>query len=67
MLIRFLFHGTYLFLLYPVLCTLVPDTSFCSAGTDISLQKDEIQDVLHCDAIPAIKNPEFVPAEEADI
>ena len=67
MLIRFLFHRTHLRLLYLVLYTLVPYTNLCSADTDISRQKDEIQDSLPRDAIPAIRNPEFVPAEEAGL
>jgi hypothetical protein len=39
----------------------------CWAGTDTSQIKNEIQYVLPRDAIPAIKNPEFVPAEEAGL
>ncbi len=50
-----------------MLCSSVPNTISCWAGTDISKEKDEIQYVLPRDAIPAIKNPEFVPAEEAGL
>jgi hypothetical protein len=39
----------------------------CWAGADISQKKDEIQYVLPRDAIPAIKNPEYVPADEAGL
>ena len=67
MLIEFFFSKKHLCLLYIVLCTSVSGGSTCWAGTDTSQIKNEIQYVLPRDAIPAIKNPEFVPAEEAGL
>ena len=67
MLIEFFFSKKHLCLLYIVLCTSVSGGSTCWAGADTSQIKNEIQYVLPRDAIPAIKNPEFVPAEEAGL
>ncbi len=67
MLIEFFFSKKHLCLLYIVLCELVSSGSLCWAGADTSQIKNEIQYVLPRDAIPAIKNPEFVPAEEAGL
>lgn len=67
MLIQPLVFRKHLFLLYLVLCSSVFNTNLCWAGTIISQKEDEIQNVLPRDAIPAIKNPEFVPAEEAGL
>ncbi len=53
------------FYIFLVLCASV--TNLCWADTDILQEKDEIQYVLPRDAIPAIKNPEYVPAEEAGL
>ena len=65
--IEFFFSKKHLCLLYIVLCTSVSGGSTCWAGADTSQIKNEIQYVLPRDAIPAIKNPEFVPAEEAGL
>jgi hypothetical protein len=67
MLIEIFFSKKPLCLLYIVLCTSVSSGNLCWAGTDTSQVKNEIQYVLPRDAIPAIKNPEFVPAEEAGL
>ena len=67
MLIEFFISKKHLCLLYVVLCTSVSSGNLCWAGTDTSQVKEEIQYVLPRDAIPAIKNPEFVPAEEAGL
>jgi len=67
MLIEFFISKKHLCLLYVVLCTSVSSGNLCWAGTDTSQVKNEIQYVLPRDAIPAIKNPEFVPAEEAGL
>ncbi len=67
MLNEFSFRKKHLCLLLFVLCTSVPNANLCWAGTDILQEKDEIQYVLPRDAIPAIKNPEFVPAEESGL
>ena len=65
---NFLFCKKHLCLLCLAYCTTsVPNANLCWAGTDILQEKDEIQYVLPRDAIPAIKNPEFVPAEEAGL
>ncbi|MHC4140124.1 MAG: DUF3179 domain-containing (seleno)protein, partial [Planctomycetota bacterium] len=50
-----------------VLCTSAFNGNLCWADTDILQEKDEIQYVLPRDAIPAIKSPEYVPAEEAGL
>lgn len=55
------------FYIFSVLCASVSNAILCCAGTDTLQEKDEIQYVLPRDAIPAIKNPEFVPAEEAGL
>jgi len=55
------------FYIFLVLYSSIPDTNLCWAGSDILQEKDEIQYVLPRDAIPAIKDPEFVPAEEAGL
>ena len=67
MLIEFLFRKKHLYLFCLVLCSSVPDANLCRASTDILQKKDEIQYVLPRDAIPAIKAPEFVPADEAGL
>ncbi|MCR4289343.1 MAG: DUF3179 domain-containing protein, partial [Candidatus Scalindua sp.] len=67
MLIEFFLRKKHLYLLCLVLCTSVSNGNLCWAGTDILQEKDEIQYVLPRDAIPAIKNPEFVPADEAGL
>ncbi len=53
--------------LFLILCTLVPNVNLCWASTAILQKKDEIKYVLPRDVIPAIKNPEFVPADEAGL
>ncbi|MGR3304211.1 MAG: DUF3179 domain-containing protein [Candidatus Scalindua sp.] len=53
--------------LFLILCTLAPNANLCWASTAILEKKDEIKYVLPSDAIPAIKNPEFVPADEAGL
>lgn len=50
-----------------MLCASVSNAILCWAGTDTLQEKDERQYVLPRDAIPAIKTPEFVPAEEAGL
>ena len=55
------------FFIFLVLCTSAFNGNLCWADTDILQEKDEIQYVLPRDAIPAIKNPEYVPAEEAGL
>lgn len=64
---NFFLRKKHLYLLCLVLCISVSNDNLCLAGTDILQEKDEIQYVLPRDAIPAIKNPEFVPAEEAGL
>jgi len=62
------FCKKHLYLLYIVLCSSVHDANLCRAGTtDIVQKKDEIKYVLPRDAIPAIKNPEFVSADESGL
>jgi hypothetical protein len=67
MLIASFFCKKYLHLFYLVLCSSVPNANLCWASTDILQKKDEVQYVLPRDAIPAIKDPEFVPADESGL
>ncbi len=67
MLIDLFFSKRYLCLFYIVLCTTVFNGNVCWANTDTLQEKDEIQYVLSRDTIPAIKDPEYVPAEEAGL
>lgn len=67
MLIKTFFCKRELCLLCIVLCSLAPEADLCWAGADILQNKDEIKYALPRDAIPAIKNPEFVPADEAGL
>ncbi|MCP4254867.1 MAG: DUF3179 domain-containing protein [Candidatus Scalindua sp.] len=67
MLMDFYISKKYLCLLCLVLCASVSSAILCWAGTDVLQEKDEIQYALPRDAIPAIKNPEFVPAEESGL
>ena len=67
MLTKFLLLKKHLYLLCLVLCASVSNAILCWAGTDTLQEKYEIQYVLPRDAIPAIKTPEFVPAEEAGL
>ena len=67
MLIKSFFCNIRLCLLYLVLCSLAPEVNLCWASTDILQKKDEIRYVLPRDAIPAIKKPEFVPADAAGL
>ena len=67
MLIKSFFCKIQLCLLYLVLYSFVPDANVCWASTAILQKKDEIKYVLPRDAIPAIKNPEFVPSDEAGL
>ncbi|MFQ5685261.1 MAG: DUF3179 domain-containing protein [Candidatus Scalindua sp.] len=53
--------------LFFLLCILAPEVNLCWASTAILQKKDEIKYVLPRDAIPAIKNPEFVSAGEAGL
>lgn len=53
--------------LYLMLCSLVLTANLCWASTAVSQKKDEIKYVLPRDAIPAIKDPEFVPGSEAGL
>ena len=67
MLIKSVFCKIKLCLLYLVLCSLAPEVNLCWASADILQKKDEIKYVLPRDAIPAIKKPEFVPADDAGL
>ncbi len=67
MLINSFFFKKHLYLLNLVLCSLAPIVNLCRVSTAGPQKKDEIKYVLPRDAIPAIKNPEFVPASEAGL
>ncbi|GAX61753.1 hypothetical protein SCALIN_C27_0150 [Candidatus Scalindua japonica] len=67
MLIEYSLCRKHLCLFYLALCFSIFSTRLCWANTLISQKEDEIQNALPRDTIPAIKNPDFVHAEEAGL
>ncbi len=55
------------YLLNSLLCLLFIGVNWCYADTANQQKKDKIRYVLPRDTIPAIKNPEFVPAQRAGL
>lgn len=67
MLILSLFCRKHLYLFCLIFCSQVLIVNLCHAGTVNRQKKEEIRYVLPRDAIPAIKDPEFVTANRAGL